>query len=112
MHCPHQVPICAAHMFPLLLQLWNALYSGIKITQKLATHVLSPLKFCRCAPEEGVSAQNQLDGREDIEGVVHHLDLQSVPMPVHELQLGRDCLCLPIRKTRVKIWAGLPMSTD
>ena len=25
MRCPHQVPICAAHMFPLLLQLWDAL---------------------------------------------------------------------------------------
>ena len=25
MRCPHQVPICAAHMFPPLLQLWDAL---------------------------------------------------------------------------------------
>ena len=54
-------------------------YSGIKTTQELATHVFPPLKFCRCAAEKDVPAQDQLDGYEDVEGVVHHQSLSYVP---------------------------------
>ena len=54
-------------------------YSGIKTTRELAMHVLPPLKFWRCAPEEDALAREQLDGWEDIEGVVHHLGLSYIP---------------------------------
>ena len=47
-------------------------HPGIKTTRELATHVLPLLKLCRCVPDEDVPAQNQLDGWEDVEGVVHH----------------------------------------
>ena len=30
----------------------------------------------------------------------------------HKSRLGRDCLCLPIGRTGVTTWMGLPMSTD
>ena len=46
-------------------------YSGIKTTQELATHVFPPPNFHRCALEEDVPVQNQIDGWEDVEGVVH-----------------------------------------
>ena len=36
-------------------------------TQELVTHVLPPLlQFWRCAPEEDVLVQDQLDGGEDV----------------------------------------------
>ena len=44
------------------------------------THVLPPLlQFWRCAPEEDVLVQDQLDGGKDVEGVVHHQGLSYVP---------------------------------
>ena len=43
----HQVLICEKSVLPLLLQ------------------------FCRCAAEKDVPTQDQLDGHEDVEGVVH-----------------------------------------
>ena len=55
----YQVLISVAHVFSPLSQLWMHFeYSGIKITQELATHVLSPLKFCRCASDEDVPVRN------------------------------------------------------
>ena len=39
----------------------------------------SLLQFWRCAPEEDVLVQDQFDGGEDVEGVVHHQDLSYVP---------------------------------
>ena len=83
-------------------------------------HVLSPLlQFWRCAPEEDVLIQDQFDGKEDVEGVVHHQGLSYVLEIIrtelttkktrtrcHEIlavaatdtylllkRLGRDCLC-------------------
>ena len=52
--------------------------SGTKTTRELATHVLPPLKFCRCAMEKDVPAQDQLDGYEDVKGVVHYQGLSYV----------------------------------
>ena len=43
----HQVFVCKTHVLPPLLQFW------------------------RCASEEDVPAQNQLDGWEDVKEVVH-----------------------------------------
>ena len=37
------------------------------------------LQFWKCAPEEDVLVQDQLDGGEDVEGVVHHQGLSYVP---------------------------------
>ena len=39
----------------------------------------SLLQFWRCAPEEDVLVQDQFDGGEDVEGVVHHQGLSYVP---------------------------------
>ena len=53
---------------------------SIKTTRELVTHVLPPLlQFWRCAPEEDVLVQDQLDGGEDVKGVVHHQGLSYVP---------------------------------
>ena len=53
---------------------------GIKMTQELVVHIALPLlQSWRRAPEEDVPAQDQLDGYEDVEGVVHHQGLQSLP---------------------------------
>ena len=52
---PHQILICGTHVLPPLLQFW------------------------RCAPEEDVLVQDQLDGGEDVEGVVHNQGLSYVP---------------------------------
>ena len=95
-------------------------YSGIKTTQELATHVLPPLKFCRCAPEKGVPAQNQLDGWEDVEGVVHHQGLSYVPEIIRieltshfGIENSRTCCqkILAVAATETTR-AGLPMFTD
>ena len=39
----------------------------------------SLLQFWRCTPEEDVLVQDQFDGGEDIEGVIHHQGLSYVP---------------------------------
>ena len=78
MYCPHQSAqrTCSLHYFSSEM---HFKYSGIRTTQKLAMNVLPPLKFCRCAPEEGVLVQNKLDGWEAVKGVVHHQGLFYVP---------------------------------
>ena len=75
MRCLHQVFICVAHVFPLLLQLWD----GIKTNQELATHVFLLLKFRRWALKEDVPVQNQLHGWEDVERVMHLHGLSYIP---------------------------------
>ena len=42
-----------------------------------------------------------------LSGIAHIYQLKK-----HESQLGRNCLCLLIRKTQVTTWAGLPMFTN
>ena len=90
-------------------------------------------QFWRCAPEEDVLTQDQLDGWEDVEGVVHHQGLSYVPEIIwteltsrhhDEGTLASRKLeeSLPGKSTRpavatntcppVTTWAGLPMSTD
>ena len=40
------------------------------------------------------------------------LGLQLLPIPIHQSQLGRNCLCLPMERIQVTTRAGLHMSTD
>ena len=47
------------------------------------------------------------DTNHDLSGIVYIYWLEG-----HESRLGRDCLCLPIGRTQVMTWAGLPMSTN
>ena len=69
----HQVFICAAHVFLLLLQFW------------------------RCAPEEDVLAQDISDSWKDVEGVVHNQGLSYIPEVIRiELTIGH----FGIEKTR------------
>ena len=43
-------------------------------------HVLTALlQFWRCTPEKDVLVQDQLDGEEDVEGIVYHHGLSYVP---------------------------------
>ena len=55
LNLPHQVFICGTHIFPPLLQFW------------------------RCASKQNVLVQDQLDGGEDVERVVHHQGLSYIP---------------------------------
>ena len=60
MHCLYQAFIYAAHIFPSLLQLWDAFrVLGIKTTQELVVHTLLPLfQFWRCSLKEDILAQD------------------------------------------------------
>ena len=52
---------------------------GIKTNRKLIAHVLPLLlQFWRCALEEDVLVQDQLDNREDVERVVHHREYSTI----------------------------------
>ena len=42
----------------------------------------------------------------DLGGIAYVYQLEG-----HMSRLGRDCLCLPIGRTRVTTWAGLPIPT-
>ena len=96
---------------------------SIKKTQELIAHVFPPStsSILEMHPEENVPAQDQLDDWKDVKGIIkacsflissklalknsktccqkRALDLQSLPIPVHQLRFRRDCLCLPIEKT-------------
>ena len=81
----HQVLICGTRVPFLLLQFW------------------------RCAPEENVLVQDQFNGGEDVEGIVHHQDSRT---RCQEILLSLQFLLIPAHRRRAPDLQSLPIPTQ
>ena len=122
----HQVFICGTHVLPLLLQFWRyALEEDFQAQESgrrcLMAGRMSREFFITKTPRWGHFG---IETTRELVAKKYYEDLQLVPIPTHswkdishnsggiahvyrlekhESRLGRDCLCLPIEKTRAII---------
>ena len=79
---PHQILICGMHVLPLLFQ------------------------FLRCAPKEDVLVQNQLNGWEDVQEVVHlYVEISLSGNTMETCSYSRYLLI--VRTIPITIWSWL-----